>query len=152
TCAVLQVDLNRRLKFTDERPDTKDLTISRINGRHAVKIDAYEWTGTQLTGKRLAELAEFDVNLETGDFTGQGPGSMDIWSLGSDVRFSPAPGPQANQPAVPAKPEWRYTNVVFADRITGNISQKQTELQERVRLISAPVDSANEIFLIEELD
>ncbi len=141
-CEELVVALNKRISFQDTAQQPQDIQINNITAKHNVELEAYEYSGTSLINVREARLAGFNVNQTTGEFTGQGPGSIDVWSYGDTVRFSPNGTAAANQPASSSSPKWRYTNVVFRGQMVGNVHGNFVELRERVEVVSAPVPQA----------
>ncbi|MCA9081063.1 MAG: hypothetical protein KDA58_10925, partial [Planctomycetaceae bacterium] len=144
-CEEMLVELVRRVMFEQQSsrpsPELKFLTC-----RHHVRIDAYTYTGTSLTSRRHAELAEFTVDRQTGKFTGTGPGAVDDWTFDTPVRLTPQAAPRANQPVNAKQPTWRYTHLKFHGEITGNFTESWAELADRVEVITAPVDKPSQTF------
>lgn len=150
-CEDLSATLNHRISFADPNQQPPDLTISEIEARHHVVVESIEYALNQLAAVRNSTLAAFKVNLETGNFQGDGPGVIDSWSMGNAMKFSPGESPQANQPAKPSDTRWRYSSVRFAGRIDGNINRNDATLRERVEVLTAPVEKAKTKFLREQL-
>ena len=144
-CEDLWVRLNQRVQF-DTNKSPSEVQLKTLKCRHNVRIDAYSYTGTSLTGRRHAELAEFTVNHDSGEFVGLGPGMVDDWTFGSSVRLSPQDSPKANRPVQPKQATWRYTHLTFRGKITGHIQQEWAELSDRVEVVSAPVEKPSQTF------
>lgn len=152
-CEDLNVMLNETLSFTGDRPASREPQFKRVTCRDGVRTELYEWDGTRLNGIRVAELAEFTLEHETGLLEGLGPGVISSWSRGNGRRISIAPDAtaEANQPAESNEPEWEYTQVHFSENMTGNARQRTVQLHGRVRAIYAPVQHPREVFRRDEL-
>jgi hypothetical protein len=143
-CEDLSIWLNQRFSFADpqKREAGRELDYEKIEGRHNVTLESIEYKGNDIASVRRGELAAFQIIHATGDFEGDGPGEIHSWTLGDSVRFSPAEVPQANQPARAAAARWRYSGVKFAGKIDGNMPRSQVRLNDRVEVITAPVEKA----------
>jgi hypothetical protein len=143
-CEDLSVKLNQKVSFADpqKRDSGRELDFERIQGRHNVTLESIEYNGNDIASVRRGELAAFQIIHATGDFEGDGPGEIHSWTLGDSVRFSPAEVPQANQPARATAERWRYSGVKFAGKIDGNMQRSQVRLNDRVEVITAPVEKA----------
>lgn len=150
-CEDLTATINQRISFAEPDRATPDLTISEVEARHNVVLESFEFQQNALTAVRKSRLSNFKVNMNSGDFKGDGPGELQSWSLGDAVRFSPVEGPQANQPAKPSETKWRYSNVRFAGMIDGNINRNDATLHQRVEVLTAPVEMAQARFTREQL-
>lgn len=143
-CEDLSVRLNQKISFS-EKPDTSQKTdIESIFARHGVKLETYEYEGTNLVAVHRGKLAEFNVNQQTGNFVGLGPGEVHSWSRGNSLKLAPNDTAQANQPIESEKsPEWRYTCLEFSGKLTGNFEQQIAEFErQRIRILSAPVEQS----------
>jgi len=150
-CEDLSANLNQQISFVDPEKRNAELGIQSVEARHNIVVEAFEYAQNRLAAVRRSELARFHVDIETGDFRGDGPGSIHSWSLGDAVKFSPGESPQANQPAKPSDTKWRYTNVRFAGSIDGNINRTDATLRDRVEVLTAPVEKALAKFQREQL-
>ncbi|SFH80702.1 hypothetical protein [Planctomicrobium piriforme] len=140
-CEDLTAKLNQRISFIDPQSRNGEINIESITGRHNVILEAYEYQQTKLSAVRRAEVAEFELQQSTGDFRGEGPGEIHSWTLGDQVRFTPGETPQANQPARSSPSnKWRYSSVKFSGKIDGNMNRNEARLNDRVEVITAPVD------------
>jgi len=150
-CEDLEATLNQKISFVTPQNQPENLSISVVEARHQVVIESFEFNQNQLAAVRNSSLSALTVNLESGDFQGDGPGVIESWSLGDAVKFSPGENPQANQPAKPTDPRWRYSTVRFAGKIDGNMNRHDATLRERVEVLTAPVDKAKTKFQREQL-
>lgn len=150
-CEDLTATLNKKISFIEPAEHQADLTISNVKAQHHVVVESWEYNQNRLAAVRRSELAGFNVDLNSGDFKGDGPGIIHAWSLGDAVKFSPSESPQANQPAKPSDTKWRYSNVRFAGKIDGNMNRNDATLRERVEVLTAPVEKALTKFQREQL-
>jgi len=150
-CEDLEATLNQKISFATPQAQPANLNISVVEARHQVVIESFEFNQNQLAAVRNSSLSTLRVNLDSGDFDGDGPGIIESWSLGDAVKFSPGESPQANQPAKPADTRWRYSTVRFSGKIDGNMNRHDATLRERVEVLTAPVDKAKTKFQREQL-
>lgn len=143
-CEELIAELNQRLSFADPQSRPSDVNLEVIEGRHNVQVEAYEYRGTSLIAVRRGELAQFRLAQTSGDFTGQGPGTISSWTLGNGLKMSPNDVAQANRPAKPATAaaRWQFSNVRFEGQIQGNVKRSEATLTDRVQVLTAPVNEA----------
>ena len=149
-CEEMDVHMDRRVLFSQTESDSESPGLAQVSCRDGVRLEFYDWDGTRtrLTGIRKAQLAEFTLDHQSGEFGGLGPGVVSDWSLGGDRPISIAPKAvaQANQPADSDRLKWDYTKVEFTEKITGNVQHRLIQLHGRVRAIYAPVENVNETF------
>lgn len=145
-CEELSATLNHRISFENPRQRPENAAIETLEARHNVNLSAYEYANSKLVAVRTAQLADFHLNQTTGRFTGTGPGTVKMWTYGDSVKFSPTQKAQANQPAKSDKPRWRFTSIQFMGQMSGNIQQSVLELEDRITVLTAPVDQAKAEF------
>jgi hypothetical protein len=145
-CEELVVTLLQRVNFQSAADRQQPAELKSIAGKHQVRLDAYSFSGTKIIARRHAELASFQVDRPTGDFSGQGPGQLEFWTFGNSVRLTRAAAPVANRPATADSPTWRYTKVIFRGKLTGNIEREHAELTDDVEIVSAPVEKHTHTF------
>jgi hypothetical protein len=142
--------MDRHFSFTDDDPSDAQPEVRHIACQDGVRLEVYSWQGNQLVGIRKADLARFVLDAVTGEFEGDGRGTINEWTRGAArrVAITPEATAQANQPADSDRLEWEYTNVVFTRKLTGNIDPRQrvAQLHGRVRVTYAPVERASETF------
>jgi hypothetical protein len=112
----------------------------------------YEYQESQLSRHLVGELGRLSASLETGEFSGQGPGQVDEWRQGgARVVMERSAQSAANRaPEEPALP-WSYTRLEFAGAITGNFQDRYGVFQERVKVLYAPVERAMAPFSRQDL-
>jgi len=141
-CEELLVATTRRISFSDPDERPEHIELSRLEAIHKVDLEAYEYQGARLVSVRKGKLAKLTLNQESGDITGQGPGIIEFWSHGDNVKFAPTQEASANQPARRDPSNWRYTSVRFRGNLSGNSSESHAEIKDRIKVLSAPVDQA----------
>lgn len=153
-CEEMTVGLTQRIRFADEEaPGSDEIQIQQVQCNHGVHLEIYEWDQSRLVGIRKGELARFTLNHQTGEFYGQGPGTINDWTRKGSRRIAIAPKAvaRANEPVVSDDLEWQYMNLRFSQSLKGNYKQKLVELNGRVRVLYAPVEHALETFSRDEL-
>ncbi len=153
-CEEMTVGLTERIRFADEeRPSSDEVQIQQVTCKHGVRLEIYEWEKTRLVGIRKGELAQFTLNHQTGEFRGQGPGTINDWTRKGSRRIAIAPKAvaRANEPVDSDDLEWQFMNLRFSQLLKGNYKQKLVELNGRVRVLYAPVEHALETFSRDEL-
>lgn len=145
-CEEVIVELLNRVDFQNKPDKEHPAELKSIECRHNVRIDLFAMEKTRLVGRRHVELSNFKLDKSTGDFTGQGPGSLDLWSFGNSVKIAPQSTPTANRPAQADDAGWRYTNVVFQGMLTGNVEREYGKLSDDVQIVSAPVEKHTQTF------
>lgn len=152
-CEEMVVRVDRPLRFTDERPDLRELQIRDVQCEDGVHVEIYEWDENRLVGIRKGDLSEFVLDYQTGEFQGAGPAVIHHWSRtdGRRLAIAPRTSAQANQPVQSDPLEWEHINVRFDDLVTGNFKQRTAELHGRVRMIYAPVRRVTETFSRDDL-
>jgi hypothetical protein len=150
-CEELTATLDRALDFTNPERDTKP-KIREIECRDLVRIHVHEFEETQLVRYLDATLGRFRVDMESGEFTGQGPGELDQWQKGgNNFDFAPRPAAMANRGAESAELPWSYLHLDFTGDATGNLRQKFGVVSQRVKAIYAPVEKVKTPFLQRDL-
>lgn len=153
-CEELIVTMDRPLAFTGADAASRQPEVRHIACHDGVRLEVYSWQGSQLVGIRKVELARFSLDAVSGEFEGDGRGTINDWTRGASrrVAITPESTAQANQPADSQRLEWEYTNVVFSRKLTGNIDPRQrvAQLHGRVRVTYAPVERALETFTRDE--
>lgn len=158
-CERITADINRRIDFTAENPDTDDLALSHIKCHDRMSLEVVDWqtpsTGGNpiIFGIRKGDLAEFEANLETGEFSAIGPGEVHDWSRGDTRRVLISPGSvQANQPSAQQQTlPWDYTHLRFSGTLAGNLYDQVGQLHDRVEVTYAPVEHALSTFVRNDL-
>jgi lipopolysaccharide export system protein LptA len=148
-CEEMDVELTRRISFTENRGDADDkdrpnAEIARVFCKDGVEFDSYNYEDTKLTEVRRGHFAEFTVNQVTGDTTGQGPGWIMGWRRGRGKRAGLTPNAtvKANRALKPDSAEWEYMRIDFAGTADGNLQQKFNTFSEHVQIIYGPVERA----------
>lgn len=145
-CEELEVGLSRKIDFSEDRPNTRNIEVQTIHGQHNVDAEFHEWSErTTVKGIRKMDVAEFSFDRETGKFHAQGPGTIRDWQRGEGSSpFAIAPdSPQRNRQAVDkSELAWNYTQLEFSGDMHGNQIDRSVELENRVEVIHAPVEHA----------
>lgn len=150
-CEELTATLEHKLDFMNPGRDVKP-KIRDIECRDLVRIHVHEFEETQLVRYLDAELGRFKVDMETGEFTGQGPGKLDQWQKGGNhFEFAPRPAAMANRGAESTELPWSYLHLNFAGDATGNLRQQFGVVSQRVKAIYAPVEKVKTPFLQRDL-
>ncbi len=153
-CERITADINRRIDFTAENPPTDDLALSHIKCHDRMQLEVVDWQtppgggNPVIFGIRKGELAEFEADLDTGEFSAMGPGDVHDWSRGATRRVLIAPGSvQANQPTSQNETlPWDYAHLRFTGTLTGNLYDQVGQLNDRVEVTYAPVEHALSTF------
>jgi hypothetical protein len=152
-CDEMTVSLNRRIDFTESRPNARGLTLQNVHCKNGVGVQFYSFENDQIVGLTEGRAAAFQLRYDTGDFEVLGAGHFEGWQRGQGRRVEVESDDvaRANQPVESEGLEWEYTKVEFAGRITGNIHKRHGTLQDRVRVMYAPVDNVRKIFVRDQL-
>ena len=145
-CEELEVSLNRAIDFSEDRPNTKNIEVQTVHGRHNVLAEFHEWSErTKVKGIRMMDVADFSFDQETGKFHARGPGTIRDWQKGngrSPIAVGPSAVSRANETVEDAELPWNYTQLKFAGDMNGNQNDRYVELENRVEVIHAPVEHA----------
>ena len=140
-CHGMEILLTDRVVFTDSSPSDQEVQIRRVVCHDGVEIDSYGYLEGKLTEIRKARFGQFSLDHVTGATDALGPGNVQLWTQGRGKRaaVSPQAAVQANSPLEAQSAEWEYTQVEFSGNATGNVHQRQTTFQDRVRIVYGPV-------------
>jgi hypothetical protein len=141
-CENLNAQLNRKISFTQPEAAPADLGIETVEARHHVVLEAYQYEQRSLAAVRRGELSSIRLVQSSGEFEGAGPGELSSWTRGGNVKFASSEQAEANQPARQTTPRWQYANVRFEGQIRGNMRRHDAVLDDRVKVIAAPVGEA----------
>ncbi len=144
-CNDLTVRLNQRISLLEKPDPRKKVDVQSIHARLGVQLESRKFEGTKLVGVYQGELAEFNINQQTGDFVGLGDGEIHSWSLGDGLKLAPSDSAEANQPIQSDDDEkkWRYSRLKFSGKLTGNFEEKVANFErQRIGILSAPVEQA----------
>jgi hypothetical protein len=150
-CEELTATLSQPLDLSAPNRNAKP-TIRDIECRDLVRIHVHEFEESQLVRYLDAQLGRFTVNMESGDFTGEGPGEVDQWQKGGvNLDIVPPPAAMANRGAESTELPWSYMHLDFAGGATGNLRQKFGVISRRVKAIYAPVEKVKTPFSQKDL-
>ena len=148
--------LNGRIDFSADRPNTEGLAIQTMKCQDKVSVEMYQYgLKNELIEILKAKLQQFDINLETGKFQGQGPrGTIEDWRrTGTRRMLVQSRGTaQSNRPADANRDyPWEYVGIEFQGQLEGNTRDGWGQLNDRVELMYAPVKNANLTFQHDDL-
>lgn len=143
-CEEMLVHLDRRLSFTDQQQQTRDLKVARVTCKDKVQVDMFEYEdNNKLTEIRRAHAWRVELNQLTGDATATGPGWLTFWRRGREQQFSLDQRENVakpNQALSAENDQWNYMRLDFAGGMTGNINKRTGRLEDRVHVLYGPVD------------
>ena len=147
--------LNGRIDFSADRPQTQGIAIQSMKCLDKVSVEMYQYSEKyQLIEKLIAKLTQFEINQESGQFQGAGPGTIEDWRrTGTRRMLVQSRGTaQANRPAdANRNDEWEYVGIEFESQLEGNTKDHWGKLKDDVQLIYAPVKVANMTFKRDDL-
>lgn len=148
-CQEMEVVLSDRVSFTDKQPEGQKPTVNFITCRDGVEVESNEYLDNRLIGIRSASFWQLNVDQTTGNAEARGPGWLTLWrrenprTPNSETRIS-----QANMPQKTDTDSWNYTRIDFNGKMSGNVSQRSTTFDDRVKIIyggvKRPLDTIDE--------
>jgi hypothetical protein len=95
----------------------------------------------ELTEIQRDHVAQLTLDLKTGVTEAVGPGNITFWRPGRGKRAALAPRAvaQANRPLESEVANWEYTCVNFSGAMKGNLNERKTTFNDRVRIVYGPV-------------
>lgn len=142
---ILDVHLLRLVDFgsVNERPDRMEVERIVCYGRVLMENRSFDEQGQSSLDR--FEMANLDIDLQSGATRADGPGSMttvsrataDLLANGRDQ------GPDADPPATDEADSspLRYLSVGFQGPLAGNVRNRQMTFRDQVEAAYAPVDS-----------
>ena len=148
--------LNGRIDFSADRPNTEGLAIQTMACQDDVSVEMYQYgPKNELVEILKASLHRFEINQDTGKFTGQGPrGTIEDWRRTGTRRMlvQSRGSAQSNRPADANRDyPWEYVGLEFQGHLEGNAKDGWGKLNDRVELMYAPVKNANLTFKHDDL-
>ncbi|MFV0446820.1 MAG: hypothetical protein ACK5Q5_24880 [Planctomycetaceae bacterium] len=153
-CDEMHVTLNQRIDFSASKPDTKNIGIQTVLCQRGVEFQYIQWSEQSDPLVRAeGKAGEFELRYDTGDFEARGGGRLEVWQKNeqSRVEVDPQATAKANQPITASRLPWQYTEVIFHDKLVGNMHRKLATLYDRVWVTHAPVERALQRFTRDEL-
>lgn len=150
-CEEMQVELDQKLSFTEEREDRPDPNLRKVICRDGVDLKSNEYVNDRLVEVRIARGFEFTFDQSKNSVSAQGPGTLIFWRRGGGNRpgLARATGAKANKPLQADSSEWEYTRVDFAGHMSGNIERQSTTFHSDVRIAYGPVTGPTEVIDVE---
>ena len=136
----LEILLNQDVFKQINAKQRNEIKIRTIKCRGRTLFDMYEIENRQLVNLMKANVAEFELNLETNKTNATGPGWIKFWQYG-DNRVVSMTAQEEDRKQKAKKPSWSYTKVQFAGFMEGDLKLSTGTLNNRVRALYGPVDA-----------
>lgn len=140
-CEEMQVVLTQRYSFSGQQPNAPQAEVRRVICKDGVEIDRSSYVEKELTEINRGQFATLTIDQKTGATEAVGPGEVAIWRPGRGKRAALAPRAvaQANRPLESDVANWEFTRVTFSGKTIGNMRERQTTFNDRVRIVYGPV-------------
>ncbi|MEZ6133011.1 MAG: hypothetical protein R3C59_30435 [Planctomycetaceae bacterium] len=127
--------------------------IERIECHNKVTVHIDQFVDGELNGRHLAEFADLNVNLITGDFDAVGPGFLESVSPDQDGQLQgPAPVTvRANTPSQTTETAFVYLRTEFIGSLNGNLKHREANLTQNVIALVAPARRVDEKISLQEV-
>lgn len=140
-CQEMEVVLAQRISFRGDASSNPQAEVRRVICKDGVELDHSEYVNKELTEIQHHRFAQMTIDQKTNRMEAVGPGEVTLWRPGRGNRAALAPRAtvQANRPLESETANWDFTRVTFFGKTTGNIRDRQTTFNDRVRIVYGPV-------------
>jgi hypothetical protein len=140
-CEEMEVVLTQRILFAGTQSKMPAAEVRQVICKEGVEIDHSQYVEKELTEIQRDHVAQLTLDLKTGVTEAVGPGNITFWRPGRGKRAALAPRAvaQANRPLESEVANWEYTCVNFSGAMKGNLNERKTTFNDRVRIVYGPV-------------
>ena len=140
-CEEMEVVLTDRILFTGNQNKVPAAEVRQVVCKEGVEIDHSQYVEKELSEIQRGHVAQLTLNLKSGLTEAVGPGIISLWRPGRGKRAALAPRAvaQANRPLESDVANWEFTRVNFSGGMKGNLNERETTFNDRVRIVYGPV-------------
>lgn len=140
-CEGMEVVLTQRILFSGGQNKVPAAEVRQVVCKEGVEIDHSQYVEKELSEMQRGHVAQLTLNLKSGHTEAIGPGTISLWRPGRGKRAALAPRAiaQANRPLESDVANWEFTRVNFSGAMKGNLNERETTFNDRVRIVYGPV-------------